>query len=324
MPTRTAIQKHRESEAVMLAATRNLETVAETLLQRLAEDGADQALESPGTMEPLPDGEALELDEDTRTAIASVRAIRQSMGPVELPDFRNLQNLAILMVAFYIEQVLLLDDAHQFEVQMDFLRREARDEAAEAAYDTLVSVRQVISGALSSPAADGILGLDGKTPTVPFVLRDVLGSAIRRIRDHWARFPQLRIDGVAVTWTDLADQLERVFMPLDEAVRAIQDEESAAKTALDKKREILEAYRSALVGWKGFLRGMTIAAGLRDLARELEPTVPGRRSPAEAPDAPEPPPAIPAPEEDLPSPPPGDDEEQPPELPEPPPEEVPS
>lgn len=323
MSTRTAIQKHRESEAVMQAATRNLETVAEALLQRLAEDGADQALESPGTMEPLPDGEALGLDEDTRTAIASVRAIRQSMGPVELPDFRNLQNLAILMVAFYIEQVLLLDDVHHFEVQMDFMAREARDEAAEAAYDTLVSVRQVLTGALGSQAADGILGLDGDTPTVPFVLRAVLGSAIRRIRSSSTRFPRLRLDGVVLTWTDVADQLERVFVPLDEAVRAIQDEESAAKTALDKKREILEAYRSALVGWKGFLRGMTIAAGLRDLARELEPTVPGRRSPAEAPDAPEPP-TIPAPEEDLPSPPPGDDEEQPPELPEPPPEGVPS
>lgn len=299
MPSKTAIQRHRDAEVLMLAAARNLDIVTTALLERLEEDGALEILASPTPPEPLPDEQTLALPAPVRAALASARAIRESMGPVELPDLSDLQRVFISLLAFYIEKVLLTDDAHQFEVQWDFLARETRDEAAQSAYDTMVSVRQVVTGALGSRTADAVLGLTGPTPDVPFVLRDVLGAAVDRIRNNWDRFPSLRIEGVQVTWVDLADQLEKVLEPLDDAIRAVQEEENAAKVALREKRETLEAQNNSLVGFKGMLRGMTIAANLRDLARELEP--PGRRSSSGPTEVPELPPGPPEPPSDLPS-----------------------
>lgn len=279
MPSRTALREHKNAAAVMAAARRHRETVATTLIDRLLADGAlEQLEEAPAPDEPIIAALTEELSETAVTAVRSNLEIQAEMAPVELPDLDNLQRFAVWAIAFYTVKMLQADDLLRQELQEDWVARRQRDEAARDAYDALVRMRRYVAGVLlDETAASSLLDLEGDTPTNPFDLRDTLAVAVQRLRRPESHFPDTRFEGAKPDWHQLADELEVVLVPLDQAIRRIEDEKAAADAALAEKRRAFELHRGALIGWRQMVQGMAIAGGDRELASRFTLPQPARR-----------------------------------------------
>lgn len=279
MPSLTASREHENAAAVMAAGRRYRETIAATLLERLAADGALEALElAPAPDDPIIAEQTAELSEDATGAVVANLKMQAEMAPVRLPDLDNLPRLAIWMIAFYTAKMLAADDLMRQERQEDYVARRQRDDAAAAAYDVLVRMRKYVAGVLDEEAAASLLDVDGQTPRKPFRLRDTLAYAVGRLRKPDTHFPQARFQGAEPDWSQLADELEAVLVPLDEAIRRIEDERTAAEALLEQKREAFESHRTALMGWRMMVQGMAIAGGDRQLADRFKLPQPARRS----------------------------------------------
>lgn len=318
MPSKTAIDLHRQASHVMANARRHRERLGSSLEGLLDRDGLPAALPASPTSEPpeppaadTPQVAALEeLRPGIRETVTELESFVRDLGPIRMPDFENLQRFVAAGMAHYTARMLSVDDLHQQERQQDWLVRERRDQAAEEAYRVLVEVRNLIGVALHPAAASSILGIEGQTPRVPFVLRDVLRAAIERMENPETHFPDVKIAGLEQNWSILIHRLREVFEPLHEALLEIENERLDADGCLLDKQATLDRYRDAYSGLKDVLTGLYVFGGQRELARRLRSAVSerSRSAPANEPGPPEdlPLPGPPVPDasnEDEPSPP---------------------
>lgn len=157
-----------------------------------------------------------------------------------------------------------------------------------------IEVRSLIGLALDPAAASSILGIEERTPNVPFVLRDVLGAAIERMEKPETFFPDINIAGLQQNWSILVERLREVFIPLDEVLREMEDERRDADRRLVDRDTTLERYREAYSGLQDILTGLYVLGGQRELARRLRAAV-SRRNRSAGNAKPSPPEGLPLP-----------------------------
>lgn len=311
MPSRMVDREHRNAASVVAAGLQHQSTLTEKLTERLTVDGALAALENGESAPPLvppPSAEGIATDEtDPQGPIVS--ALTQEEGalevkpPVHVVDLQQLQQLAMWNISFYTKKLLEVDNRLRKEVQQVWVARAARDEAARTAYEQLVAVRQYVSGVLDERAVQSMLDIEGATPTTPFELRNTLQRALDRLQAPDTFVPEPRIDGLEPDWERVVTQLQAVYEPLDQAVQKIEEQEKAARASTREREEMRRLHRDALIGWRGMLQSMAIAAGDRELASDFRlPQFSRPTSGDGTEDDPGdgPPPADPFPEGDLP------------------------
>lgn len=265
MSSRTALRRERVAQAVLDGGVGHLSIVAESLAQRLAADGVLQAMET-GLQPEVP----LEsLSDEAAEAVAKMQSLQAQMAPAELPSWISLQQMMMMVLTFYTTQYMVLDDIHQQEAAQDWVPRDARDRAVEAAYKDMVAVRRYVAGVLDERAADSLLGLTGSTATQPVELRRQMQSAIRRLRAPESHVPKPRIEGLEPDWGLAIQQLERGLGTLDGALQELASESAAALQARKRRDAALAAHRDAVTSVRSMLRGLYILAGERDLVDEI-------------------------------------------------------
>lgn len=279
MPSKVALREHRKTAAVLAAGRRHRDVVVTTLLDRLAADGALDALEAttPTLEEPVIAAQTVELSEAESDAVIANLRVQAAVAPVRLPDLDNLHRVGIWMIAHYTARMMAADAQLRQERQEDYVAKQERDEAYETAHESLVRLRRYVVGVLDEESAAALLDLDSGTPRNAYHLRDTLNVVVKRLRNPQTHFPKAHFESTAPNWDRLADELDVVLLPLVEAIHRVEDEETASEEALRERRRVFEQYRVAVSGWRMMLRGMAFASGDRELVGYFQlPTRPRR------------------------------------------------
>lgn len=258
MPNRNVIRSQKAADAVVIAAETNLSLVTEDLQRRLSTLGIDPGIPSSTPSEDVPTSEPV---------------IAQAQGEPRL-DVAELQRFAARAIERARDRLVAADDRLDQERFGDEEPRMRRDEAADVLYEALVRTRRSLSEAMGSEAAVRIFGLDGPTPRDPVVLLRIVQRMLPQLENPATHFPQLKVDGMAQDWAELAAGLRREVQPVVEALREVNRERRRAELALVARDEALQEFRDVYIGFTRILDGMYVAAGHRDLARRLRPTIP--------------------------------------------------
>lgn len=258
MPNRNVIRSQKAAEAVVIAAETNSTLVTEDLQRRLSTLGIDPGIPSSTSSEDAP---------------ASGPETAEAQGEPRL-DVAELQRFAALAIRRARDRLVAADDRLDQERHGDDEPRLRRDEAAELLYEALGRTRRSLSEAMGSEAATRIFGLDGPTPRDPVVLLRIVQRMIPQLEDPATHFPELKVEGMAQDWAELATGLRREMEPVVEALEEVNRERRRAELALVARNKALQEFRDVYIGFTRILDGTYVAAGHRDLARRLRPTIP--------------------------------------------------
>lgn len=276
MSSKLILNLDRAADRVVAGARGSREELLEAMERRLAQSGALEALGA--AREPVV---AAAADEEGAVVLSA-----EDVTALEKPDFAQMLSFAVWMIDYHRKKMVEADEKHRAEVQEDWRKREARDEAATAAYRDLVHLRQTMEGALHKRVTESILGIVGATPEEPLALLRTLESAVSRLRSGQVDLPEFRVAGLVQDWGVLTASLEAHFDALRGAIDAVNEEVEAARSRRRAKEKAVQEYRDSAVGWTNVVRGMLIAAGLRELAGELPATSPRRQGLTLADDSP--------------------------------------
>lgn len=269
MPSKTILNMDRAASRLLAAARDTQDEMLDAMERRLEQDGVRAALSVAN--EPV----VVQAD-DTENVVLTAQAVAE----LQVPDLGQMVSFGVWMIDFYRKKMVEADEAHLRELQEDWKVREARDEAAADAYRDLVNVRGMMESALHPRVVESALGLQGATPSEPLALSKALRTAIDRLRERRSELPTIRIAGMAQDWDVLTAALEERRDALQAGIDAVLAEVEAAKRRRRAKERAVQDYRDAAVGWTGAVRGLLVAAGVRDAANELPATTPRRQASA--------------------------------------------
>lgn len=255
MPSKNVLQKYTKAVEVEGAARRNQPAATEALRERVP-----QPIPDPPTEAELANG------------LREVLSVTEAPPPV---DWNNLQDNMSWEIRVARERLLEADHLRERSIHDLPLLRERRDDAVQAAYDQLVRVRQVLRAVLGEKRALKVLGVDGKTPTQPDHLLIRLHESAERLRRPSLDNAELRMPGMTQSWDELADGLDAVAAPLEEAIVAVRDGNKDADVALVARGKVEKEFQDLMVGFTNVLEGLYIAGGVRGLASRLRPSTPG-------------------------------------------------
>lgn len=211
------------------------------------------------------------------------------------PDFQNFIRFTEAQLREARNHMIEATEAHDRAVGDDRRRRDRREVARVAAYDTLVAVRTMLTGALGPAAPEEILGIVGTTPSNVTPLLSRLAHTIGKLeKADRNQFPPLRVPGVELSWDGLLARLREVHDELLAATNAIGEDGRDFDVTLLSKQAAIAKFNRIYVGWTRAFEGLLLAADLPDLARKLRPTVARRPGAGEGGDE------LPLPEEPLP------------------------
>lgn len=283
MSTDTYLRLCRKAYRLAVRSQHHRPSLEKELPTLLAKEGLDASLALPFADEAdLPETE----DEAVRAQMNDLRAIQKKLGPVDMPDFENLQRFVGWMMAHYTWRTGELDDIHHQRRQQRWVLRDRREEAAQKAHDVLVWVRGTLSSNLRPEAAESILGLTERTPRFPGTLCTVLEMAIRRMRDPRPYFDETRIRGQVQNWDDLISQLEEIHRELEEVEEAWALDQAREREELRAKKRAMTRYRQVQAAGRHFIKGLMYLAGHPEWVKEVADK-PAARGPAELGEDPE-------------------------------------
>lgn len=267
MSSKTILDLDRAAHRVLAGARDTRNELLAGMEQRLQEDGVRSAL-------VVANGPVVAQTGDAADVVLTAQAVTE----LQEPDLEQVVSFAVWMIDFYRQKMVEADETHLAEIQEDWRVREARDDAAAAAYQDLLNLRGMVEAALHPRAAESLLGIRGLTPREPLALAKTLQATIRRLRADDVDLPEIRIAGMVQDWEVLTRALEERHDALQAAIDAVVAEVEAAKRRRRAKERAIQRYRDAAVGWTGVVRHLLIAAGLRDAADELPATSPRRQA----------------------------------------------
>lgn len=257
---------HFRVNELKLQADSQRERVNGALAKILERDGVLEALaDSRDVSGELPDG----VSDETREAFELLAEFQREIGPVELPDFDDLQRFLLWLLAHYTRRSMDLDNTYRQRGQQDWVARRRRETATKAAYDALVMVRGTVSLALDPRAAASILDLEGDTPYRTFGLISVLPNAIRRMRDPKTYFPELQSEALAPDWDSLAGTLEEALEELVDAQDAWVIDKGRIQDGREKRRDVIERYQRLEAAGRHLFKGLALLADDPAMARAL-------------------------------------------------------
>lgn len=178
------------------------------------------------------------------------------------------------------------DLAHAAELADDEEPRQARDAAAGAIREKLLSLRDLISGAYSAPIAASFQ-LGEALPETPMLLVQRAKTVARALRETKPKAAPKHAS-LKLNLTSLADELDEVCEPLQSALTDVQREEREAQATLLRKNRATAEWERIYDGVTHMAYGAYILAGRADLAARIEPTVRKRSGTDPDPNAPGP------------------------------------
>ena len=161
------------------------------------------------------------------------------------------------------------DEAHEQELADDPGARDARDEAARALYDDVVSARSMLTAIFGDGVVD-TLGFFGSTSRDPVVLARQGRSVVSRL--HAGGLPAPRSTLVSLDTTSLADQLDAKVTTLEERLADVAREGREAQLTLTEKQRALTEHDVIFSGVATTLTGLFTLAGLPELAARVRPS----------------------------------------------------
>lgn len=193
------------------------------------------------------------------------------------PDFVVFQEQLARYLEMRIAQMVEAEEVHFSELADDLAPRRRRDEAAQACRDSLIALRNTLTGAFGSDFGDSLLGVEGRTPDDPLALHRLGRRALERLTEESLEIPPRRLDGFPVDLGALASQLEPVLDELGEALREVNEEDRRREATIRERDLALDAFDTAV----GSIGRIAIAfdklAGFPDFAGRIRFTLPVRR-----------------------------------------------
>ena len=209
-----------------------------------------------------------------------------------LPDVALLVRLLCAELETTKTRLVAADEAHQTELDDDPPVRKERDDTAASLYDTLVQLREMITGAHGPAISSAVF--NGSTPEDPVVLARFAGEVATRLEK--TTFPPSRIKGAKLDPAALAEDLREKRAHLDRTFKSVQREVREAQATLAAKDRALAAHDTCFSSVATTLTGLLHHAGNTDLAAKVRPSTrrPGQTA-TEAGETPDPTPATPSP-----------------------------
>jgi hypothetical protein len=205
-----------------------------------------------------------------------------------VPDFVVFQEQLARYLEMQIAQMVEAEDVHLDELADDLAPRRRRDEAAQACRDSLIALRNTLSGAFGADFGDSLLGVEGRTPEDPLALFRLGRRALDRLTGDSLEIPPRRLNGFPVDLGALASQLAPVLDELGEALREVNEEDRRREATIHERDLALDAFDTAVGSVGRIAIAFDKLAGFPDFAGRIRFTLPVRRrrgtsSPDEAP-----------------------------------------
>lgn len=185
------------------------------------------------------------------------------------PDFAAVVTLSCAMLGAAKARMVDKDEAHQAELGDDAFVREAREEARQALYDQIVTLREMVAGGYGGAVASKIL--IGATPEDPVMLTRYAGEVADNLEK--AKLPAPRFKGATLNIAEIAGSLRDRRAELEQRLKAVQREVREAQQTLDERDRALAAYDATFSGVATVLSGLLRLSGKTELAAKVRPSV---------------------------------------------------
>lgn len=193
------------------------------------------------------------------------------------PDFVVFQEQLARYLEMRIDQMVEAEEVHFSELADDLAPRRRRDEAAQACRDSLLALRNALSGAFGADFGDSLLGVEGRTPDDPLALHRLGRRALERLNEESLEIPPRRLDGFPVDLGALASQLEPVLDELGEALREVNEEDRRREATIRERDLALDAFDTAVGSVGRIAIAFDNLAGFPEFAGRIRFTLPVRR-----------------------------------------------
>ena len=208
-----------------------------------------------------------------------------------LPDFVTFQHQLARYREARIATIVEADKLQLDELDDDLEPRLRRDQAAEAVYDTLVAIRETLTGPFGAERAAKLLGIDGRTSTDPLTLFHQATLALERLTEDSLVLPPARLQGVQLDLGALAAQLQPALDELGQAVQEVDEEQREGETTIREKDLALDAFDVAVRSVGRIVKAFDELAGFPEFSARIRLTLPARRRQGTTPTEPPPEPS---------------------------------
>ncbi|MEZ4313929.1 MAG: hypothetical protein R3F14_38395 [Polyangiaceae bacterium] len=217
-----------------------------------------------------------------RVGEAVAKALPTGKKGEEKAATEKLIGLAAAGLAEAAAAMVAADEAHLSELSDDNGPREARDAAAAALAEEIVSLREWVTGLYGSKAGRA-LGFSDQTPRDATALARFAGEISAALRN--ATLPAPRRKGVKWAAAEAADTLDGLRAPLESALAKVALEAREAQATLADKAAAIDRYDDVFRRVAMFLVGVFTLAGETALADRVRPSSrrPGQTEELEAP-----------------------------------------
>lgn len=189
-----------------------------------------------------------------------------------MPDVALMTRLLCRLLGQSKDQMVNADHAHAVELGDDPAARQARDEAAERLYDSLVSVRDLLTGMFGGVFAGQMM--HAPTPRDPVVLERFAGEVVEKLGK--AVLPAPKVPGSMLDIQGLIADLGAKRNELAQKNEGVVQEGREAQATLDVKNAAIAVYDERFGPVAGWLERMLELVGKGELAGKVRPS--GRKS----------------------------------------------
>jgi hypothetical protein len=200
------------------------------------------------------------------------------------PDFVTFLRQLARFLETRIAEIIAAEKLHFNELDDDDEPRLRRDQAAQVLHDTMVAIRDSLTGAFGAERAAKILGIEGKTAVDPLALLHQADLALERLNAESPELPPRRLDGVELDLGALAAQLQPALDELGQAVREVDEQARLREATLLERDLALDAFDTAVGSVGRILIAFDRLAGFGRLGSRIRLTLPVRRRRGTAPD----------------------------------------
>jgi len=194
-----------------------------------------------------------------------------------LPDFVTFQRQLARYLEAQITEIGDKEKLHFNELDGDLEPRRRRDQAARALHDTIVAIRDTLTGAYGAEAGDRLIGITGKTAVDPVALFHQADLALERLTAEALALPPQRLDGVQVDLGVLAAQLQPAFDEMTRAVREVDEEVRASEATIREKDLAFDAFDTAVGSIGRIVVAFDDLAGFPEFGGRIRLSLPFRR-----------------------------------------------
>ena len=193
-----------------------------------------------------------------------------------LPDLTMLPKLAVRLVESRLERLIAADKAN-IDAQAALLEpRKRRNDATQSLSDTMYGIRDLSRGLYGRELVARILPGDQRIPQRPKALLNDAEHVLERLQDPEQTLPTVRLEGIQIEPSQLAESLQPAKDELEVALREVDLKSREAQITQAEKDEAMAAFSVAYRASIRMLEDLSSLAGKPGLAKRVRPTRPRR------------------------------------------------